>query len=652
MISFKSITLIILSLIINLPIIKATTFGVQTHFAQFDNQDVIPLIKDSGILYIRDEQYWNHIETVKGIFNYPEKFTNYMSSLKSNNIEPLLILNWSNRYYDYEAGDFTFPHTIEGRTAFVNYALNILKKYPEVKAVEVWNEVNAGTFIKGPATTDKAKYYVELLKVLYPAIKSVRPDVTVIAGATVPIVHGFFHDLVNKGALPYMDAVSVHAYVQPEVLVTEIETLKQITGKPVWITEFAPSTTDVLLQADQTAQLVALICAAGVERAYYYLMIADGGFKHLGLVDTNFHPRPVYYSYKEAIEKLSNKKFIKRLSSSPSTYLLEFENTLVAWSNEPTELLVNDLPIKIGRKPIYIEKPFTTVIETNNSVITDAVSAYSNKQGNFGWYYGHAYVVGCYKPEMFQKMNWGIFLSDNYRWLGISTYHFLTTTGFHPDGVNWAVKRWQSNYTGEVILKGEISRGGGGDGCDAVIYLNGQQIFSKYISPSSKFTYEIPITLKDGDLIDYCVGPRGTNTNDATNFSSKIIKIEKDKIRFFPRNYYEYRMVGGTFEGSNSLNGPWTLIYTINNIPERNKWQEITVDLGDWKFLRYSCTNYTNVAEIEFWRGSTKVVGKPFGRLPVYLDSSLYTPEKVFDGDTSTFYNYYQGPGGFVGIGE
>ena len=46
--------------------------------------------------------------------------------------------------------------------------------------VEIWNEVNAGTFIKGPATQDKAYYYAELLKTVYPAIKAARPDVRVV----------------------------------------------------------------------------------------------------------------------------------------------------------------------------------------------------------------------------------------------------------------------------------------------------------------------------------------------------------------------------------------------------------------------------------------------------------------------------------------
>ena len=171
-------------------LILAAAFGVMTHFAQFDNVAAMPLFKQLGATHIRDEQYWNHIEGQPRVFTFPAKFTSYMAAAKSNGLATLIVLDWSNRYYDYSAGDFTFPYTDAGRAAFVRYALEILAKYPEIKAVEVWNEVNAGTFIKGPATSDKAGYYALLLKALYPALKAARPDLIVIAGATVPVAHG------------------------------------------------------------------------------------------------------------------------------------------------------------------------------------------------------------------------------------------------------------------------------------------------------------------------------------------------------------------------------------------------------------------------------------------------------------------------------
>ena len=55
-----------------------------------------------GITNVRDELYWNYIENPKGTFTWPSGFTNYMSTLASDGITPLIDLDWSNQFYDWD----------------------------------------------------------------------------------------------------------------------------------------------------------------------------------------------------------------------------------------------------------------------------------------------------------------------------------------------------------------------------------------------------------------------------------------------------------------------------------------------------------------------------------------------------------------------
>ena len=129
------------------------------------------------------------------MYEYPEnRDVDYMASARATGLQPLIDLTWSNPFYDYDDSYYTLPHSEAGKVGYIlQLRSRILRHYgDQIKCVEIWNEVNAGTFIKGPATQDKAYYYGELLKAAYPALKAARPDVSVLAGATVPIAHGFF----------------------------------------------------------------------------------------------------------------------------------------------------------------------------------------------------------------------------------------------------------------------------------------------------------------------------------------------------------------------------------------------------------------------------------------------------------------------------
>jgi hypothetical protein len=545
-------------------------FGAVTHFAQYNDPAALTVLARAGIAHFRDEQYWNAIETKRNIFQYPQKFTLYMDEAAALSLRPLLVLDWSNRFYDYEEGDFTFPHTDSGRGGYIRYALNVLKRYEgRVPFVEVWNEVNAGTFITGPATADKAGYYSLLLKEAYPAIKSSFPSVTVVAGATVPIAHGFFKNLFEHGALPYLDAISIHPYADYlDGVSLEISELRELIraynggeSKPIWATEFsfgASNEPDRYIAAHYLAQIGCLMLSQSVERMYYYLAMDDNSFPFRGLIGPasddrgGFRPHPSLVAYATLIRQLNGAVFERRFETAPSTYAFAFQRgadqVSALWSNYPvvvslasaTPLVVTDImgttstkspvsgnvSLSLSKDVQFVVGPITSVNETTNDLVADSVTGYTNIPGQNGWSYGYAELGSDapYSLSAFKEMTWGIWGGDNFRWSRDGGYPFASGSQMHPSDA-WAIRRWVSNVGGELTLSGLVSRGDGGDGVNVRIFVDGQEIFRQEVSPTASINYNIPnVKVKVGSKIDFAVNQRDESSFDATTFTSTITR--------------------------------------------------------------------------------------------------------------------------------
>ena len=245
--------------------------------------------------------------------------------------------------------------------------------------------------------------------------------------------------------------------------------------------------------ASDLAQVVSLMLSAGVERMYYYLAMDDELFPYRGLVGRAsdargaFRPHPVLVAYATLIRQLSAANYEGRFATSPSTYALRFqrgdEQVSVLWSNHPvnvslessSRLLIIDLmggtttkqpvsgsvELSLGSDVQYVVGPVSRVTELNNKVIADSVSGYSKEAGENGWYYGYAELVAGekYVPSKFQPMSWGIWGTDNYRWLGSGDYPFASGSAMHPSSA-WAIRRWVSTIDGiGELVRASLARG-------------------------------------------------------------------------------------------------------------------------------------------------------------------------------------------------
>jgi hypothetical protein len=128
------------------------------------------------------------------------------------------------------------------------------------------------------------------------------------------------------------------------------------------------------------------------------------------------------------------------------------------------------------------------------------------------------------------------------------------------------------------------------------------------------------------------------------------------KLRLFPRpDCCSGRTLGGQVQVSTEgKNGPYQTILTINQ-ENAGQWLEVNlINLnGPYKAIRYVSPNggYTNLAELEIYRGNQKLTGTVFsdpgGPWNGLQDRAA---DKVFDGNVNTYYDSNNGSGGFVGL--
>ena len=562
-------------------------FGVQTHFAQGMPTEITQLMVKAGIVQFRDEQYWDQIETLPSIYIYPASVTDYMKATATAGLQPLITLDWANPLYDWSAGIFTGPYTASGLAGYGNYALNVVQQSTTsnpVNQVEVWDEYNGGSFIAGPATSDKPLYYTQMLERVWNAVKPRFPDVKIVAGAVVPVDQGFIQSIIDQGANAYFDVVSVHPYRSvPEGVDVELAALEDVikagnggAAKPIWATEFgmdASGPADTFAQVSYLVRMIALMQAGGVSRMYYYCMQDDSVTPYMGLVGEadpvqgDYLPNPAYPAYAWLINKLYNSSAEGRITGhglAPTTYIYSYTNsgngdrTYVCWGgagNSPapttvtftiptstavlTDVMGNDtvltanngqVSVPLALDPVYVTVPgaqATDFSEAPNSVVADSIASYAKTQGADGWYYGYAKVGGTYDPAAFTPLAWDFWQGGQMGWG--SDYPYIQAEVMHPyaDASSnvWAVRRWQSDTAGTATLSGTITGPEAGSaGVIAHILVNGKEVYRQPISAGVTMNYSVPnVTVGNGDDIDFAVEAAAQTMDfDATSFTARI----------------------------------------------------------------------------------------------------------------------------------
>jgi hypothetical protein len=164
-----------------------------------------------------------------------------------------------------------------------------------------------------------------------------------------------------------------------------------------------------------------------------------------------------------------------------------------------------------------------------------------------------------------------------------------------------------------------------------------------------------PANAFDGSLTSFYEG-NGANGQwvgiDLSNTSGSF-------VRLFPRGGEESRMAGAVFQGSNDFNpavltsGTWTTIASVSGTPAAG-WSIYATSqpTTNFRYLRYygGTGDYGNVAELEFYFNSNKLVPvATFGTPGSYgSGGNVYT--NALDGNTGTYFDSAQANNNIIGI--
>jgi hypothetical protein len=186
------------------------------------------------------------------------------------------------------------------------------------------------------------RYYAEMLRVAYPAIKAADPQAQVLIGGLLLGAdcstegdacnrsRQFFEGILQDGGGSYFDTVSFHGYAlyngslqwesqlpywgaRGGLVLGKVAFLREVMArhglsKPVMHTEGALACKEDFAvckpvgdgfyqaQADYVVWLFVRNLAAGVEGTIWY-DFQDGGWRSTGMLDTTGKPRPAYYAF-------------------------------------------------------------------------------------------------------------------------------------------------------------------------------------------------------------------------------------------------------------------------------------------------------------------------------------------------------------------
>ncbi|WP_445506440.1 cellulase family glycosylhydrolase [Niallia sp. 03190] len=330
-------------------------YGVNIHFtgSPFD----IKLIKDGGFNFVRMDLSWPAVESSKNEYDFKNSgYDKLTQSLINNGIRPYYVLNFGNKLY--EQGNSII--TQNGREAFLKFVNQASLRYKNKGIVwEIWNEPNRKGWDVKPNYDD----YTILVKSVSKIIKRNDPSGIVVAPSLSGVTNesiGWLTEVLNRGMLNYVDAISVHLYryESPETVSKDYQFLRNLISKytnkevPIisgeWGYPIGKGWPELNFNENQQAIYAIRIFLVNelnhIPISIWYDWKNDGGDPNnsehnYGLRQSNvIVPKLSSIAIKALTDVLSGYHFEKRIEmESPDDYVLLFKNKedkvrIVCWS--------------------------------------------------------------------------------------------------------------------------------------------------------------------------------------------------------------------------------------------------------------------------------------------------------------------------------
>ncbi|WP_416045946.1 cellulase family glycosylhydrolase [Priestia megaterium] len=337
------------------------TLGVNIHDSW--NATSPTLIKKYGANIVRDGITWGVVEKTPGVYDFTNNgrinYDTLVEKLKNNNLQPLLILLYTNKLY----GENRALDNEKIKQAYVRYVSVTTSRYKNNGIIwEIYNEPNGGFW---SPQTNSAANYTDVVKRVYPVIKNNDPSGLVVAPALSRLDEPslrWLEETFKLGLLDYVDAISVHPYrrTNPETVIADYAKLRTLIAKytdkeiPIMADEWGYSNvpnwngfggtstaSSELQQAQFITRMILINHAEGIENTLVYDWKDDGQDPgniehHFGLMKFDQKtPKKSGTAYKTLVDTLGNYRYVERVDNgNADDYVFKYidDNSKIAYA--------------------------------------------------------------------------------------------------------------------------------------------------------------------------------------------------------------------------------------------------------------------------------------------------------------------------------
>ena len=329
---------------------------------------------------------WSEVEPSRGERNWGALSIHEAEwrSITAMGKNPILVVLSTPTWAQKVPGSYCGPIKSSEIQSFARFMHDLVARYSappySIKHWELWNEPDvAGELISGDSpfgcwgdSRDPyygGGYYAEMLKAVYPAVKSADPQAQVIIGGLLldcdprtasgcredkTLPPKFLRGILENGGEPYFDGVGFHAYDTYERLgqysnpgwnsywnttgpavIAKARYVKEILDQYGVSDKYLICTETALMnrrsQCDENCemskafyvpQLFAATIAEGIKASIWYSLQMN--WRHVALFDANGSPRHAYTAYAVAWDMFKNLAFSKELDAGSGVRGYEF----------------------------------------------------------------------------------------------------------------------------------------------------------------------------------------------------------------------------------------------------------------------------------------------------------------------------------------
>jgi polysaccharide biosynthesis protein PslG len=332
----------------------------------------------AGFGFVRTDLFWSDVETQRHKLDW-SRWDPFVAGLKARGLRPLFILGFNNP--DVYGGRW-----MEGVTsyiemqAFTAFAAAAATRYREADPIwEIWNEPNRANFWE---PRENPAEYMALARATADAIRRAQPDAAIIGPGLGHNVGeqvlglDFLQACLDDGLGGLVDAVSIHPYVDPEVVAPDYDKVQAMVDAaaggravPVMSTEWGFATNKFVsddLQADVLVRMFLINLSLGIPLSIAYVAVdrteeyVPKEERTYGIARADHTPKAAYHSLREMNGRLAGVRFREALPVAPGDVALVFEGAgrrwVAAWTaGEPHEAEVAGQTVALTSRPVYLD---------------------------------------------------------------------------------------------------------------------------------------------------------------------------------------------------------------------------------------------------------------------------------------------------------